>query len=114
RKKFFIGGSIAAQSEHILYTQKMQVNQSIFRFFFAEPAADKMRNSFYFVFIHNSGANAYRARTLSYFDTFKTAVLPFFINLFRAMICNIYKAGFKFHQGIKMTVNRFDALALCR
>ena len=113
-KKRFILSRIAAQDQHIVDAQEIQVDQGIFRFPFGETSADKMGHRIDLVVVHDSSANADRAGTLAYFHLFKRTIQFFLEHALAAVIGNVDKRGLELHQGVQVVVNSIDTLAFQR
>src|SRR5690606_41225200 len=62
---------VTLTDQHIVYTQKVQINQCIFGLFPGEPSTDNMRDGVHFILILDRRAYAYRSRSLP-----RRALLP--------------------------------------
>src|SRR6218665_2851283 len=73
-----------------------------------------MRNGVDFIVILYGGANSHGARPLARGALFQQSVRQFFKHIFFAMIGDIDKSGFKFHERIQIIKKRADIVALQR
>src|SRR5665213_8026 len=86
---------VAAQNQHIVYTEKLQVDQCIFCFFTRKTSTDQVRYSIHFVTVHNGSANGYRSRTLTIGHLLEQATFVLFVNIIFAMVSYINKQRIK-------------------
>jgi len=110
-EEFLIGSGITAQGQYILHAKEVQVYQCILRFFPAKAPAYQVRYSLYFVLVHQGSANAHGTRPFADLYAFKTAIWPFFINLFGTVVGDVDKGRLEFHQGVQLLVYRFYAFS---
>lgn len=102
---------VATQGEYIVHAEEAEVDEGVFSGVFGESTADEVWNGFYLVLIHNSGADAYGARSLTEDYFFKALVSSFFVNVFRAMISDIDEGWLKLHEWIEYIEDGVYALA---
>src|SRR5699024_8289540 len=62
-KFFLIFSRIAAQSQQIVNSQKIEIDQGAFRFTLGKPTANKMRNGFHFILVLYGGTNTDGSRS---------------------------------------------------
>ena len=91
---------ITAQGQHVLYVEEVEVDQGILGLLAGEASTQQMRHGVYAIAVHDGGANADGTRPLANGDFFiKTRRILLVDELF-AVIGDVDKRGFEFHQGI--------------
>ncbi len=73
----FVLRRVAAEHQHVVYPQEIEVDQCIFRFFLAKPAADKVRHGIDLVVVHDGRANTHGTGALADLHFVERAVCTF-------------------------------------
>ncbi|MDT4862791.1 hypothetical protein FQZ97_974640 [compost metagenome] len=92
-------GVITAQSHYVFYPQVIQVNEQVFGVVFGKAAAQNMRHGVGIKFMHQGRTDTYRSRPFTGFDLNHRAVIAGLVQVFFAVIGNVYKFRLQFHKG---------------
>src|SRR5690606_25030660 len=102
---------ITAKGEHIVNSQKLEVDKGIFGFFYRKTTANKMRNCINLIFIHDGGTDSYRPGSFTDAYFFEQIIRKLFIYIFFPMISYIDKRWVEFHKWVNPFKNIINSFA---
>ncbi len=89
---------VAAQHQHVVDAEVVQVKEHVFGFLLRKAAADYVWHSLYFKALHQPGADAHRTGTLPYRNALHQAVGLRLVDHFLTVVGHIHKGRLKLHQ----------------
>ena len=110
----FIFCRIASQHQHVVYSQIMQINQSVFSLIDVKATTNQMGNRIHIILVHNRCANRLSSWSFSNHYFLKNPICTLFKHMLTTVIGNINKSRIKLRKHIQMIIQRLNALTLQR
>src|SRR5690606_28986678 len=111
-KQLFIFGIITSKCEHIIDSQKVQINQGIFSILSCKSATNDMWDCIYAVFLHNSSTNSHSTRAFTGSDFHKRTIGTFLLYIILSVISNIDKGWIELFERVYAFIDALYRVAL--
>lgn len=103
---------IAANGQHIVDVQEVKVDQGIFRVFPGKASADQVRYGVDSIAVHNSGADAHRARPLADGHLLVVAAGALFVNELLPVVGHVDEGRLELHERVEGVKDGLHTAAL--